>query len=54
MTLAGHFLDDLRARAFCDAVSSMAGMAWGKPSTRAELARRLALYASLAVAVEVR
>lgn len=47
MTLAGHFLDDLRARAFVDSVSSLAGMAWGKPSTRAELARRLAPYDSL-------
>lgn len=42
MTLGAHFLDDLRVRAFCDALATLAGKSWGDPSTREELARRLA------------
>lgn len=44
--MAAHFLDDLRAQAFCDALATLAGKSWGDPSTREELAHRLAPWDS--------
>jgi|GEM_PF-5760706 len=37
-----HFLDNLTAGNFIDAARSLAGLSWGNPATRAEMAQRLA------------
>lgn len=37
-----HFLDNLTADVFCDAARSLAGLSWGNPAKRAEMAQRLA------------
>lgn len=42
MTWGAHVVDSVLAGAFCDAARSLAGLSWGNPATRAQMAQRLA------------
>lgn len=42
MTFGAHVVETTRAKSFADACRSLAGLSWGNPGTRAEMARRLA------------
>lgn len=42
MTWGAHVVDSVLAGAFCDAARSLAGLSWGNPAKRAEMAQRLA------------
>jgi len=42
VTWGAHFLDNIVAGNFIDAARGLAGLSWGNPATRAEMARRLA------------
>lgn len=49
----GHIVETTRARAWADAIRTYAGLSWGNPATREELARRLAPHDTLDRALQM-
>lgn len=53
MTLGAHIVETTRARVWSEIVGTFAGLSWGNPRTREEMARRLAPHDPYPVALQL-